>query len=66
MKLVTAKTGLLVTILLVLTLMTFGFVTSQQDGSSEDCTISEKQSASGRSAQVNLKGVTRHLLDFYK
>jgi hypothetical protein len=66
MKSLTAKTGLLLTLLLVVTLLTYAFVGTQRSTSEEDCTISEQSFSGAKQANLNLKGVTRHLLDFYK
>jgi hypothetical protein len=66
MKRLTAKTGILLTSLLVAATLVFASVSATRTQYQDDCTVEEKSNASETSARLNLKGMTRHLLDFYK
>jgi hypothetical protein len=66
MKTLTSKSGFIITILLVVALLAFGYRDQQKKAQSDDCTVTEKQSSDQVQSKLNLKGMTRHLLDFYK
>lgn len=66
MKKITAKTGMLLTLLLVSAMLVFGFVSNNKSSQADDCSATEKSSSGEVQSKLNLKGMTRHLLDFYK
>jgi len=66
MKTLASKSGLIITMLLVTALLAFGFISQKNQASTEDCSVVEKQSSNSVQSKLNIKGMTRHLLDFYK
>lgn len=66
MKTLASKSGLIITMLLVSALLAFGYVSQKNQGNTDDCSVIEKQSSNSVQSKLNLKGMTRHLLDFYK
>lgn len=66
MKTLASKSGLIITMLLVSALLAFGYVSQKKQVTTEDCSVIEKQSSNSVQSKLNLKGMTRHLLDFYK
>ena len=66
MKKLTAKTGILLTSLLVAATLVFASMSATRTQDQDACTVEEKSNASEASTRLNLKGMTRHLLDFYK
>ncbi|MCA0381002.1 MULTISPECIES: hypothetical protein [Phnomibacter] len=66
MKTVTAKSGILLTIMLVVALITYGMLSNRSGAQSEDCSTNDQQTSGQVQGKVNLKSMKRHLLDFYK
>lgn len=66
MKAIMSKSGFILTALLIVSLLAFGYMNQQKTTSNDDSTIAEKQSSNSVQSKLNLKGMTRHLLDFYK
>jgi nitric oxide reductase large subunit len=66
MKTLASKSGLIITMLLVVAMLAFGYVSQKNQATSEDCSVTEKPSSNAVQSKLNLKGMTRHLLDFYK
>ena len=66
MKTVTAKSGILLTIMLVVALITYGMLSNLSGAQSEDCSTNDQQTSGQVHSKVNLKSMKRHLLDFYK
>jgi len=66
MKTLASKSGLIITMLLVSALLAFGYVSQKKQATTEECSVIEKQSSNSVQSKLNLKGMTRHLLDFYK
>ncbi len=66
MKTINTKIGLILTALLVVAVLSYGFWSNSNSGKNAECSSSDKQSSSNVQSKLNLKGMTRHLLDFYK
>lgn len=66
MKKLTAKSGIVLTSLLVVALVTIGFVGRHSSSTSADCVESSQKTSNKVQSKLNLKGIGRHLLDFYK
>jgi hypothetical protein len=66
MKTLASKSGLIITMLLVSALLAFGYASQKKQTTNEECSVIEKQSSNSVQSKLNLKGMTRHLLDFYK
>jgi hypothetical protein len=65
MKTLFSKSGLLITMLLVAILIVVGYA-GQRGKIAKVQTAVEKQASNSVQSKLNLKGMTRHLLDFYK
>ncbi|HSC54650.1 MAG TPA: hypothetical protein VLC98_13555 [Phnomibacter sp.] len=66
MRTLTSKSGIIITILLVVALIAFGYTSQKSQECSDDCSVTEKQSSNMVQGKLNLKSMKRHLLDFYK
>ena len=66
MKTLASKSGLIITLLLVIILAVVGYWGQRGNMSIETRSVVEKQSSNSVQSKLNLKGMTRHLLDFYK
>jgi hypothetical protein len=66
MKSITAKSGLIITLLLVSVLMAYGFWSQRSAADKDACSASGEAKSEKVESKLNLNGMTRHLLDFYK
>lgn len=66
MKTVTAKSGMLLTIMLVVALIAYGMLSNRSGAQPEDCSTNDQQTSGQVQGKMNLKSMKRHLLDFYK
>ncbi len=66
MKKLTAKSGILLTSLLVVGLVAYSFTSRHTTTTNGDCTESSQKTSNKVQSKLNLKGIGRHLLDFYK
>lgn len=64
MKTLTAKSGLVITFLLVVIMVAYG-ITSQRNSAGKDACSTSEEKSTGMQTKLNIKGM-RHLLDFYK
>ena len=66
MKTITAKTGLIVTFLLVCVLVAYGITHKGGSRSFFKGIDTSTEETRCNDARINVKGLTRHLLDFYR
>ncbi|MCU0335854.1 MAG: hypothetical protein MUF62_12575 [Chitinophagaceae bacterium] len=66
MKKLTAKSGIVLTSLLVVSLVAISFVGRHSSTQNGDCVESSQKTSNKVQSKLNLKGIGRHLLDFYK
>ncbi|HMP92317.1 MAG TPA: hypothetical protein PKD90_05555 [Phnomibacter sp.] len=68
MKRLSAKAGLLLTLVIVFAVATYGYMASKksQQELTDECTEATQTSSSQGKTSICLKGVAHHLLDFYK
>jgi hypothetical protein len=66
MKKLMAKSGIVLTGLLVLGLLAYSFANRHSATANGDCAESRQKTSKQVQSKLNLKGIGRHLLDFYK